>query len=120
MYRVSPFTYLIGGLLSTGLANTPVTCADNEFVNFSPPSGVTCGEYMQPYFDQAPGYLQNPDDTQSCGFCSFGDSNVFLSAVGISYDDVWRNFGLMWVYIFVNVSGAVFFFWLARVPKSKK
>jgi ATP-binding cassette subfamily G (WHITE) protein 2 (PDR) len=106
MYRFSPFTYLIGGLLSTGFANTPVTCADNEFVNFSPPSGVTCGDYMQPYFDQAPGYLQNPDDTQSCGFCSYGD--------------IWRNFGLMWVYIFVNIGGAVASFWLARVPKSKK
>ena len=81
MSRVSPFTYLIEGLLSTGLANTPVTCADNEFVNFSPPSGVTCGDHMQSYFDQAPGYLQNPEDTQSCGFCSFGDPNVFLSAL---------------------------------------
>lgn len=121
MYRTSPFIYLIGGLLSTGLANTPARCADNEFVTFSPPSGVTRGEYMQPYFDQAPGYLQSPEDMQSCGFCSFGDSNVFLSAVGISYDDVWKNFGLMWVYIFVNIAGAVFFFYcLARVPKSKK
>jgi ATP-binding cassette subfamily G (WHITE) protein 2 (PDR) len=65
---------------------------------------------MQPYFDQAPGYLQNPGDTQSCGFCSFGNSNVFLSAVGISYDDVWRNFGLLWVYILLKIAGAVFFF----------
>lgn len=60
MYRISPFKYLIGALLSTGLANTPVRCADNKFVTFSPPSGVACGEYMQLYFDQAPGYLQNP------------------------------------------------------------
>jgi ATP-binding cassette subfamily G (WHITE) protein 2 (PDR) len=69
---------------------------------------------MQPYFDQAPGYLQNPGDTQSCGFCSFGNSNVFLSAVGISYDDVWRNFGLLWVYILLKIAGAVFFFFGLR------
>jgi flagellar biosynthesis/type III secretory pathway M-ring protein FliF/YscJ len=31
----------------------------------------------------------------------------------------WRNFGLLWVYVVFNIFAAVFFYWLARVPKNK-
>ena len=44
MYRVSPLTYLIDALLSTGVANTDVTCAPYELVEISPPQGMTCGQ----------------------------------------------------------------------------
>jgi len=38
MYRVSPFTYLVEGLLGNGVAHAPVHCADNEFLQFTAPS----------------------------------------------------------------------------------
>ena len=31
-----------------------------------------------------------------------------------------RDFGIMWVYILVNIFGAVGIYWLARVPKKSK
>ncbi|KAF2116373.1 ABC drug exporter AbcA [Lophiotrema nucula] len=119
MYRVSPFTYLISGMLSTGVADQIVTCADNEYLRFDPLNG-TCREYMENYRLKMGGYVSNPDATSNCEFCTIRDTNVFLASVTANYGDVWRNFGLMWVYIVFNICGAVFFYWLVRVPKVKK
>jgi ABC-type multidrug transport system permease subunit len=66
------------------------------------------------------GYVYNPDATSNCSFCSVSKTDTFLEAIGSNFDDAWRNFGLMWVYIAFNIAGAVFIYWLARVPKGKK
>ncbi|KAI9751254.1 MAG: pyruvate dehydrogenase E1, beta subunit [Chaenotheca gracillima] len=130
MYRVSPFTYLVDGMLSTGLANTQGQCSDIEFVNFDPSPNNTCGQYMDLYINGANGqpgaggYLTNPDAMSQCQFCSLSDTNAFLNQVNSHYSDRWRNFGIMWVFIIFNVAGALFLYWLVRVPnkfkKSKK
>lgn len=119
-YRVSPFTYLIDGMLSTAVAHTQVTCAKNEYVHFSPPSGQTCGEYMQDYIDVAGGYLQDTRATGNCSFCAVRDTDAFLSSVASNPHHMWRNFGIMWAFIVFNIFGAVALYWLVRVPKKKK
>lgn len=120
MYRVSPFTYLVEGLLTTGLANTKAHCAANEFVTFSPPAGSTCGEFIKPYLSAAGGYLQDPSATDNCQFCSIEDTNTFLDAIGLSYNNAWRDYGILWAYIIFNIFAAVGIYWLARVPKKSK
>ncbi|KAF4498000.1 ATPase, partial [Fusarium agapanthi] len=120
MYRVSPFTYLISAILSTAVANTEAVCAQNEYVVFPPPEGKTCAEYMQAYIKSAGGYLVNESSNSTCKYCTIGDSNVFLARVKSYYDERWRNFGLMWVYIIFNVFAALALYWLVRVPKNKK
>lgn len=120
MYRVSPFTYMVSGMLSVGVANTNVVCAANEYLHFDPPDGKQCGEYMEPFRMVWGGYAQDPNATSDCSYCSMGETNVFLATVHANYDDAWRNFGILWVYIIVNIAGALFFYWLARVPKNKK
>jgi len=120
MYRVSPFTYIVSGLLSTSVANAPVTCAVNELIKFNPPSGQTCGEYLANYTKAAGGELVNPGATSDCSFCQLTSTNAFLSAVNINYDDRWRNFGIVWVYVVFNVFAALFLYWLTRVPKGEK
>ncbi|KAF1977467.1 ABC drug exporter AbcA [Bimuria novae-zelandiae CBS 107.79] len=120
MYRVSPFTYLVSGMLSVGVANTEVVCGDNELLHFEPPNGSTCSEYMSPYQQAVGGYSANPDATTDCQFCVIGDTNVFLAGVHADYKDAWRNFGLLWVYVGFNIAGALFFYWLARVPKKSR
>ncbi|KAF2166767.1 hypothetical protein M409DRAFT_66350 [Zasmidium cellare ATCC 36951] len=120
MYRVSPFTYLVGGFLATGLANTDVNCADNEFVTMEPGRpDQTCIQYMGEYIDSVGGYLANNESTSNCQYCTYGNSNTFLTSVSISYDDRWRNFGILWAFIIFNICAAVFFYWLVRVPKNK-
>ncbi|KAK5995250.1 ZEB2-regulated ABC transporter 1 [Cladobotryum mycophilum] len=117
MYRVSPFSYLVSGMLATGVANTIVQCADNEFVRLTPPLNQTCGEYLKTFIDATKGNLINPESTTECVYCSMHDTNTFLAGVGSYYEDRWRNFGLLWVYIGVNVFLALGIYWLARVPK---
>lgn len=117
MYRVSPFTYLVSGMMSTGLANTEVVCDSIEYLHFNPPSAKTCGEYLGPYMSAAGGYLNNPEAMTDCEFCSIKDTNVFLAGVNSYYSDVWRNWGLMWVYLAFNIAGAIGMYWLVRVPK---
>ncbi|KAB2575415.1 ABC transporter [Lasiodiplodia theobromae] len=123
MYYLSPFTYLISGMLSTAVANAPASCASNEFLKFEPMANQTCQEYIQPYTElTGGGYMLNPDATTGCQFCSMDSTNSFLASVDIYWKDAWRNFGIMWVYVIFNVFAAIFIYWLARVPKkpSKK
>ncbi|VDC04768.1 unnamed protein product [Peniophora sp. CBMAI 1063] len=120
MYRVSPFTYLVDGMLSVAVANSPAECSaiENSIVN--PPAGQTCGEYFQSYMSLAGGSLANPDATSNCSFCQVTETNTFLASVSSSYDHRYRNFGILWVYIIFNACAALFFYWLARVPKKSK
>ncbi|CAG8905870.1 unnamed protein product [Penicillium egyptiacum] len=117
MYYVSPFTWLASGLLATGVANTEIECASNEYVKFLPPAGQSCGSYMASYISSVGGYLTDPNNTEHCEFCQLSNTNEYLSMVNIRYEDRWRNFGIVLVYIVVNAVGALSVYWLVRVPK---
>lgn len=119
MYRVSPFTYLVSGLLSAGVSNAFVTCSGNEYLHFDPVNG-TCRDYMQSYMSQVGGYLEDETATSDCSFCPLKSTNVFLEAVSSRYSDYWRNFGLMWVFVVFNIFAACSLYWLTRVPRVKK
>ena len=120
MYRISPFTYLINGMLSTGLANTRIRCASIEYLHFEPQSGKTCGEYMADYIAARGGYLENTAARSNCSFCTADQTNTYLLQLNSNYADRWRNFGILWAFIVFNIFGAVFLYWLARVPKKAK
>lgn len=126
MYYVSPLTYLLGGMLSTGVANSHTQCSEVELLRFDTPAGQTCRQYMRDWIngtDTTPGsggYLSNPEARSNCGYCTYDDTNVFLQTVSVSYADSWRNFGILWVYIIFNIVAAIAIYWLARVPKKKK
>lgn len=120
MYRVSPFTYLVQGMLAASVANTAVVCASNELLTFQPLDGQTCGQYMSDYISMAGGYLTNENATSDCLFCTIGETNTFLETVSTSYGDRWRNFGILWAFIIFNIFAALGVYWLARVPKGKK
>lgn len=122
MYRISPLTYLVEAMLTTAVADTTVTCASNELLNFSPPNGQTCQDYMTPYISAFGGQLESgtEGDTSNCSYCQISSTNTFLAAVASNPDNKWRDFGLIWVYIAFNIAAAVFFYWLGRVPKGAK
>ncbi|KAJ5091406.1 ABC multidrug transporter C [Penicillium alfredii] len=120
MYRVSPFTYLVSAMLSTGVSGTDAICEPIEFLRFDAPSGMNCSQYLDPYLKAAGGYLEDPNALTHCSMCSISSTDTYLAAVLSYYKDAWRNFGLMWVYIAVNIFLAVFIYWLARVPKGSR
>ncbi|KDN61164.1 putative ABC-2 type transporter [Colletotrichum sublineola] len=117
MYRVNPFTYLMEGFLTIGLANAPVTCSSTELLTFDAPSGRTCGEYMAEYIQNNGGYLIN-NNASECQFCGMADTNTFLSDMNMSFENRWRDFGLVWAFCVFNIATAAALYWVARVPKN--
>lgn len=117
MYRVSPFTYWVSGIVSTQLHGRPVVCSKDETSIFNPPQGQSCGEYLRPFLAQAPGTLQNPQATESCQFCSISVADQFLVGSRIYWVDRWRNFGIMWAYIFFNIFVAIMTYYIFRVKR---
>ncbi|KAI8936432.1 hypothetical protein NX059_006840 [Plenodomus lindquistii] len=119
MYRVNPFTYLVSSFMSSTLGQAPVFCAENEFQTFLSPPDRTCGEFMASYISQAGGYLRDAQATQ-CDYCQMDNTDQFLQRIHVRWDNRWRDFSLLWVYVAFNIVAAVFLYWLCRVPRVKK
>ncbi|KAM6506920.1 hypothetical protein FALCPG4_018738 [Fusarium falciforme] len=120
MYRVSPFTYWISGIVSTVLHDRPVECSSKETATFDPPSGQSCQEYLDPILSSAPGQLQNHNATEQCRYCAFSNADQYLAGSNIYWSDRWRNYGIMWAYIGFNMAVAVATYYLFRVKKWSK
>ncbi|KAI1335017.1 P-loop containing nucleoside triphosphate hydrolase protein [Xylariaceae sp. FL0016] len=122
MYRVSPLTYFIEGIISAGLANTRVTCSSIEFLQINIPQGSTqtCGNFMRPYQESVGGYVINADDTSSCLFCPVSEVNTVLRTLGIDPDNAWRDAGIMAAYVCVNIAATFGFYWLLERRRSEK
>jgi ABC-type multidrug transport system permease subunit len=119
MYRVSPFTYWIGGLVATELHDRKIQCSPTELSVFNPPGGMTCERYLASYFQAgAPGTLQNPSATAGCEYCGVQVADQFLGQVDISWDYRWRNWGFVWAYVVFNVVVTILAYWFFRVRKS--
>lgn len=120
MYRLSPYTYIVDGMLSTGLANTRVTCASYEYSTIQTPAGQTCGQYLQNYINVAGGYVLDPNATRNCQFCAASSTNLYLAQVSSSYSHRWRNLGILWAFITTNALAALLLYWWVRVPRKQK
>ncbi|KAF8593779.1 hypothetical protein BDV93DRAFT_612111 [Ceratobasidium sp. AG-I] len=58
---------------------------------------------MSQYISNAGGYLLNPAGSANCQFCSRNSTDVFLSGFNMSFDNRWRDLGLMFAYTIFNV-----------------
>ncbi|KAL9476207.1 hypothetical protein ACSS6W_006048 [Trichoderma asperelloides] len=117
MWRVSVFTYWVAGIVATELHGRPIVCSENELSIFNPPSGQTCGEYLAPFLQQAPGQLQNPSATDQCRYCQLSNADQYLAESRIYWSDRWRNYGIVWAYIVFNIFTAITLYYLFRVKK---
>ncbi|KAF2805347.1 uncharacterized protein BDZ99DRAFT_511345 [Mytilinidion resinicola] len=121
MYRVSPFTYFIDGVVIAGLADTSITCSNVETRNISLPVGFdgSCMEYLQPYLSMAGGVVENPNARADCQYCPISDTNSFLRGYGIEIEHPWRNFGFLSCYVVFNILATFGMYWVARVRARK-
>lgn len=124
MYYITPFTYWIGGVLTSVLRGTAVVCSQTELTIFESPPNTTCSEYAGPWLDaKGVGYLSNPDGMGECGYCeySFGDdvslfpgicfvlsgidANLrwqYLSGIGLDSSKIWPYFGIFLAFTVTN------------------
>lgn len=119
MYRVSPATYIVGGIMSTAVANSDVTCAEYEILRMMPPNNLTCEAFLASHIKANGGVVLNPGARDECQYCPLASTNEFLAGFEISYSTRWRDFGLVWVYILVNIVGALGLYWVFKVPRGK-
>ncbi|KAF6824972.1 ABC transporter [Colletotrichum musicola] len=123
MYPVSPGTYLVGGVTSAAMTGSRVSCSDAEFLNIPMAANneTTCLEWLGPFAEAAGGYLVDSLGTTGdiCRYCPISNADQFLSRFNIRYDDAWRNFGILWVYVLFNAGAAMGAYWLFRMPKGK-
>ncbi|KAF4637494.1 hypothetical protein G7Y89_g601 [Cudoniella acicularis] len=117
MVRVTPLTYFVGGIISTGIGNSEISCSSKELVSFRPPTGLTCQEYLAEYMSYAGGNLLDPTAQDTCQLCPASSTDALLSALGIFYSERWRNFGISLVFSVFNVLGTLLLYWLFRLPK---
>jgi len=117
MYRVNPFTYWIGGIGGTQLHDRQVECSTSEMSIFDAPAGQTCGQYLESYLADAPGYLLDANATENCEYCSIRNGDIFLAGSKIFWSERWRNFGIMWAFIIFNFFAAIMLYYVFRVKK---
>ncbi|KAF5344805.1 hypothetical protein D9758_014417 [Tetrapyrgos nigripes] len=65
MYRVNPFTYLVEGFAGQAVGHAELTCSSVELVPIIPPSGMSCHQYLDPFIQNAGGYLADSSDDSS-------------------------------------------------------
>ena len=120
MYRLSPFTYWIGGIVATELHGRNIKCSSREASIFDPPAGQTCGQYLEPILKSGPGQLSNPDATKQCSYCTLRNADQYLAGSEIYWKNRWRNYGIMWAYIAFDIAMAVLLYYLFRVRSRNK
>ncbi|KAK8050931.1 hypothetical protein PG993_002316 [Apiospora rasikravindrae] len=133
VYRASPLTYFIDGMVVACLANTRIKCSVVQLLHIDIPHGLqsntsspsspsasfttTCGNYLGPFLQYAGGYVEDPADTGRCLYCPVDQTNDLLLRFGIHTEQAWHNVGYMFVYVVFNILSIYLIYWLSRVPK---
>ncbi|KAL5334955.1 ABC-2 type transporter-domain-containing protein [Aspergillus crustosus] len=103
MYYVTPFTYWIGGVLTSVLRGTPVVCNDSELTRFQSPPNMTCSEYASSWLaDKGVGYLSNPDELGECRYCEYSFGDDYLAGISLDSSKIWPYFGIFTAFVVSN------------------
>lgn len=104
MYWLDPYHYVIEGLVAAQLHDVSVTCKPDEYYFFRPPTGQSCGQYAATFLEQATGYIADLNATDVCRYCQYQYGQDFYQGLSMSYENRWRNIGIMFIYLFFNVT----------------
>lgn len=122
MYYLNPFNYLMGALLVFADWDWDIQCKESEFAIFDPPSGQTCGQYLNAWMN-GPGSrnnLINPQDSAACRICQYRKGEDYLYTVNLEeYSYGWRNAGICALFAFSSYA-LVYLLMKLRTKQSKK
>ncbi|RKP10124.1 ABC-2 type transporter-domain-containing protein [Thamnocephalis sphaerospora] len=104
MYWLSPYHYVIEGLLTNDLQGTKSHCKSSQFTLVEPIAGQTCGAYFESFLKDSIGYIDNPGDSTGCRYCPFSAGDEFYRPFDWSYSNRWRNYGIVAGFIVVNIT----------------
>jgi ATP-binding cassette subfamily G (WHITE) protein 2 (SNQ2) len=104
-YLLRDITVPHSDFLYAAVGRRQLTCSEIEYVTLNPPSGQTCGQYMERFISSAGGYLQNAEASNDCMFCSARTTDELLSRnFNIDYKNRWWHLGVFCAFIIFNVS----------------
>ncbi|KAJ5768874.1 ABC multidrug transporter atrF [Penicillium odoratum] len=117
MYYVNPVTWWLRGVLSAILPPVKITCAEGETTKFTPPSGMTCGEYAGDYVKNiaGSGYLLDTSSTSECQYCAYSNGSEYMQQLNVHDGDKWRCFGIFLAFVIINWFLVYFFIYTVRV-----
>jgi len=113
---------VVGGLLWFVTWDKPVVCTLEELTDFDPPSGQTCGQYLETFLTKYnPGAnLLNPDATNGCQVCPYRTGNDYLSTIELGGPAVgWRNVGITGIFV-ISSYAMVFLMMKLRTKATKR
>ncbi|PNS16438.1 ABC transporter G family member 21 [Sphaceloma murrayae] len=103
LYQLNPLTRLVGGMIVTELNGRSVTCESGELNRFAAPSGQTCGEYTQAFFENGGlGYIVD-NATSMCEYCAYKIGDQFYEPLGYEFGNRWRDLGIMIAFVASNI-----------------
>ena len=127
MYPLSPFTYIVEGMLGNAVHDKPVICEPRELNMVIPPPGQSCDSYLQPFsypLDVTPPnpnsmgyYVQRPDG--NCDVCSMRRGEDYLRSIEMNSDNRFRDLGILCAYIAFNFALIFFMYYIFRVHRWK-
>lgn len=98
IYYLDPFNYLVGGLFGEVIWDVKVNCEPSEFVQFTAPSGQTCGQYMADFLAAQTGYLADGNSTGTCSFCPYSEGSDYAKTFNLQEKYYsWRDVSIPWL-----------------------
>ncbi|KAL5461712.1 hypothetical protein PMIN06_002006 [Paraphaeosphaeria minitans] len=88
MYWLSPFHYLLEGLLALLVRGQPIVCDTAELAMFPPPPGQDCQTYAGGFARQSGGYVQTQADG-TCGYCQYASGDGFAASFNVFEKNIW-------------------------------
>lgn len=118
MYWLDPYHYLIEGFMVNELHSMKIECVDSDFLKFRTPAGQTCAQYTEEFFASGGrGYVANPDSTDLCNYCQYSYGDDYYEKLGWSFDNRYRDFGILLCFWIFNILAFAAFVWLFRKPR---
>ncbi|KAL7811019.1 P-loop containing nucleoside triphosphate hydrolase protein [Trichoderma aethiopicum] len=120
LYYLSPFTYLLGGMVTAVTGGVHVTCDTADLTLFTPPQNQTCGEYAAKWALSASAQLLNPDAMypSDCQVCRWESGDQFLAQFNLGDGQLggkWGCWGIFLAFTFSNLALVYFFTWATKV-----
>ncbi|KAJ9315157.1 hypothetical protein DTO271D3_4610 [Paecilomyces variotii] len=111
MYWLTPFHYLLEGMLGVVTHKQQVKCVPREEARFRPPPGQTCQQYAGPFAEQAGGYVEQGADGL-CNYCQYSTGDRFATSFNVYYSHKWRDYGIFFGYVIFNFIAVFVISWL--------
>lgn len=104
MYHLTPFTYLIEGLVVNALGGVEIKCTAEQFNILTPPAGVDCLAYLEPFVTGGSGYAQVVNGV--CSYCPYKNGDQFFEQLNMSFSHRYRDAGFLWSVFLLKASSS--------------